>query len=88
MNNDRIKNLRNTIQSFSKEKQLDVFKLCKSKNIFYSENKNGIFINLTELDAKQLIELDKFVTYINAQEKEIQQMEHEKEKMSQLLGAE
>jgi hypothetical protein len=88
MNNDKIKNLRNTIQSFSKEKQLDVFKLCKSKNIFYSENKNGIFINLTELDAKQLIELDKFVTYINAQEKEIQQMEHEKEKMSQLLGAE
>lgn len=88
MNNDKIKNLRNTIQSFSKEKQLDVFKLCKSKNIFYSENKNGIFINLTELDAKQLIELDKFVTYINAQEKEIQQMEHEKERMSQLLGAE
>ena len=88
MNTDKIKHLRNTIQSFSKEKQLDIFKLCKSKNIFYSENKNGIFINLTELDAKQLIELDKFVTYINAQEKEIQQMEHEKEKMSQLLGAE
>ena len=88
MNIDKIKILRNTIQSFSKEKQLDIFKLCKSKNIFYSENKNGVFINLSELDAKQLIELDKFVTYINAQEKEIQQLEEKKEKMSQLLASE
>lgn len=88
MNSDRVKNLRNVIQSFSKEKQLDIFKLCKSKNIFYTENRNGVFINLSELEPQHITEIENFVKYINTQENEIQQIENEKDKISQLLSDE
>jgi len=85
MNTDQIRELRNTIHEFSKEKQLEIFKMCKSKDIFYTENKNGVFINLTELSPIQLKELSHYVTYINEQEKEIQHLEKTKEEMSSLL---
>lgn len=84
MNIDEIKVLRNTIQGFSKEKQLDIFKMCKSSNIFFTENNNGIFINLTELNNVQLLELQKYVSYILVQEKQIEKMEKEKEEMTKM----
>ena len=59
------------IHDFSKEKQLEIFKMCKSKDIFYTENKNGVFINLSELTLIQLKELHQYVLYINEQEEEI-----------------
>jgi hypothetical protein len=85
MNTDEIKELRNTIHEFSKEKQLEIFKMCKSKDIFYTENKNGVFINLTELTPHQIKELHQYVTYINEQEEEIQNLEKTKQEMSMLL---
>lgn len=85
MNTDQIKELRNTIHEFSKEKQLEIFKMCKSKDIFYTENKNGVFINLTELTPYQIKELHQYVTYINEQEEEIQNLEKTKQEMSMLL---
>ena len=84
MNIDEIKNLRNTIQSFSKEKQLDIFKMCKSNQIFFTENNNGIFINLTEMNNVQLLELQKYVNYIVDQETQIQKVEQEKKEMAKL----
>ena len=88
MNTDMVKTLRDTIQTFSKEKQLDVFKLCRAKDIFYTENKNGVFINLTELTTDQLYELQKHVNYINIQEKQINEVEKQKSEMTKLLSAE
>ena len=85
MKNDQIKELRNMIHSFSKEKQLEIFKMCKSKDIFYTENKNGVFINLTELTPNHLKDLHQYVTYINAQEEEIQTIEKTKQEISLLL---
>ena len=84
MNIDDIKTLRNTIQSFSKEKQLDIFKMCKSSNIFFTENNNGIFINLTELNNIQLLELQKYVNYIVEQETQIEKVEQEKKEMAKI----
>ena len=88
MQHNDVKDLRNKIQSFSKEKQLDIFRICKSKGILFTENKNGIFINLTELTNTQLFELTKFVDYIIEQEKNINEVEQEKNEMSKLLASE
>ena len=83
-----VKDLRNKIQNFSKDKQIDIFRICKSKGILFTENKNGIFINLTELTNIQLVELTKFVDYIIEQEKNINEVEDEKNEMSKLFVAE
>lgn len=58
-----ILNLRNTISKMNKNDQIEVFKLFKKKKVKYTENKNGIFINLTTLDNKMLLELQNFVDF-------------------------
>ncbi len=58
-----ILNLRHTISKMNKSDQIEVFKLLKKKKVKYTENKNGIFINLTKLSNKILLELQNFVDF-------------------------
>lgn len=58
-----ILNLRNKITKMSRHDQIEIFKLFRKKKIKYTENKNGIFINLTKLNNKMLLELQNFVDF-------------------------
>lgn len=58
-----ILNLKNKITKMTKSDQLEILKLFKNKKIKYTENKNGIFINLTKLNTKMLLELQNFVDF-------------------------
>ncbi len=44
----------------------EIFKIIKKQNIKYSENSNGIFINMNKLSEKTIIEIDTFITYCNS----------------------
>ena len=86
MNTEELKDLRNKIHTFSSEKQLEIFKMCKSKDIFYTENSNGIFINMSELTSSQISELKKYVDYITEQEQELELAEKEKKEMTKIFA--
>ena len=86
MNSDELKNLRNRIHNFSIDKQLEIFKMCKAKGMLFTENNNGIFINMTELSTIEVNEIDKYVKYIQEQEKELEFAEKEKEKINVILA--
>ena len=77
--------IRNNIQLLDKDKQIEIFKIFKRFNVFYSENKNGIFINLTEVKKDVLIEVQKFIDYINKQEHHIEIVEQQKEEIQKML---
>ena len=47
-----LKKTKNIIEQFNKQQQLDILKLFISNNVKVSENSNGCFINLTELDKE------------------------------------
>jgi hypothetical protein len=47
----------------TKNDQIEIFKLLKKNRIKYTENKNGIFINLTKLDNKILSDLKNFIEF-------------------------
>ena len=53
--------------SFDKEQQIQVLQILKVKNININENKNGVFINLTNLDESIINELEKLY-HIKTQE--------------------
>lgn len=71
--------LNKKIQSLDKCIHIEIFKIFKKHNVPYSENKNGIFINLSEVKENVIEEIKKHLEYIQEQEKELNIIEKEKQ---------
>jgi hypothetical protein len=74
---DLIK-LRNHIEKLNDSYHSNIFKIFKKNNVEYSENKNGIFINLSEVDEDILREIYVYLDYLNKQEHQINKIEQQK----------
>ena len=67
---------------------LDVFhhnkilKVLIKNNIKYSENRNGIFVNMNSFDENTVNEIKKTLLYITKQEKSLQDIENIKEEIN------
>lgn len=82
---DKLIFLRNAIEKLDAEKHNEIFKIFKKNNIEYSENNNGIFINLTEVNDTIIDEVETYIKYIEKQEKYISENETQKEEYAKLL---
>jgi hypothetical protein len=60
----KLKELRDTISELDACEQVEVLKIIEKNKIKYTENKNGVFINMNKLNNKTIEELDKFIVYI------------------------
>ena len=58
-----LKELKDRILVLTENEHKEIFKFLKSQNCKYSENKNGIFINMTKLEKDVLDNLDKTVSF-------------------------
>lgn len=76
---EKLQNIKETIEKMSKIQQIDVLKLLLESNIETSENSNGTFINLTELDETIITKLVDFIMFIEEQNKLIEDMEIKKQ---------
>ena len=71
--------LKTKIEKLSKEHQIEILRLLmKEKNITLNENKNGTFINLSEMNADVLESLNSYLNYITIQNKQLEDIEIEK----------
>jgi hypothetical protein len=77
--------LRDKIQNLPKKHHVDIFKIFFKYNCDFSENKNGIFINLSQISMNIIKELYNHITYIETQEAQLNILEDEKDKYKQLL---
>ena len=57
------KKLKENIEKLTKLELKEVFILLKKKNIEYSSNNNGIFINLKNFDKDLIIELQNYILF-------------------------
>ena len=57
------KSIVHKISYFNKEEHLEILKIIKNNNDKFSENDNGIFINLSKLKKSTFIEINKFVDF-------------------------
>jgi len=72
--------IRDTIEGMNRFNQIEILRiLSKYKQVTLNENKNGIYINLTELEPIILAEMAEFVSYTSSQEKILSTSEKEKE---------
>ena len=73
MSNDKktqyLKELKNIIEKLHETEQVELLKLFIRNNCNYSENKNGIFINMSKLDNSVIKETEEFLEFCNKNKK-------------------
>lgn len=74
------------ISYLSKEKHIEIFSIIHNYTNKYSENNNGIFINLTELEPNIIKKIYEHIIYIKVQEKNIKKVEKEREQYSAIFN--
>lgn len=77
---NKLNYIREQIEQMSKFNQIEVLKiLTKNKNVIINENKNGIHINLREIDKHTLNNLMDYIKYVITQEMYLNNIEKEQE---------
>ena len=75
--------LKESIEELSKFHQVEILKILKNdETITINENKNGIFINMTSLKDSIITELGNYLKYVNKQEKQLNDIEVQKDELS------
>ena len=64
---DLIK-LKEKMENLNESQQLDILRILMENQIKFSENSNGVFLNLTNLNSEEIIEINKYIQYISDQE--------------------
>ena len=75
-----LKKLRDHIEKMDMIHQIHILKILKDNNIEYTENTNGVFINMTLLDEATLKQINNFIKYVNLQQKQLESVEDIKAK--------
>ena len=80
------KNIINTVEKFGKSEHLEILKIIKKyDNIKYTENNNGIFINLNSIPENVLLEIEKFVTYYLIKKDYLKQEKTKQENIKKII---
>ena len=82
MDNLNKTQLRNQIEHLDKIHHIKMLKIIKDNDIKYSENRNGVFINMNALNDKTINELIHLLEYIKQQEKTLTDIEKIKEELN------
>ena len=73
--------LKDDIEQFERSSQARALRILTDNDVPYDENPNGVFINMSNIPADIVEQLDKYVTYVKLQQKFLQDQEQEKEEL-------
>ena len=77
----------NKINHFKKEEHLEILKIIIKNNDKYSENDNGVFINLSKLKKQTLIDLHTFVEFCVSNTRNLELDDKNRDNMRKFLSA-
>ena len=81
----RLNKIKCRIENMDKNNHISaLYMISKNKSIKYSENSNGTFINLTELDNSMLSKIENFIEYIEIQKYDIEDIEKKREQLENI----
>ena len=78
----KLNDLKIQIENLDKIHHVKIFKILKDNKIKYSENRNGIFINMTTFNDKTIEDVEKTLLYIKEQEKNLKDIEAYKKELN------
>jgi hypothetical protein len=88
MDGSDLFSIKSAIEGMNKFHQVAVLRILReSETVTLNENKNGVFVNLTELSGDKVAELEEYVKYVAMQEDQLSELEDKKEQfMSDFYG--
>ena len=81
MDHSHLVQIRENIESLSVFHQKEILRILHNNKVTLCQNKNGVFINLTYVDSSILDKVYKYLSYVNKQEDQLNEIEKEKEKI-------
>ncbi len=74
-----LEQVKSKIEKMDKTKHIEVLKILKKyPDIRLSENKSGVFMNLSYLPKESIVDLQKYIEYVDQQELSILSVESQK----------
>ena len=87
MSNINLNSIKHILENMPSINQIKFLKLIIKNNIPYSENKNGTFINISELSSNQIDKINTFIDLINKEEHSFNEVENTKIELKKLIDA-
>ena len=82
MNASKQIKLKNKIEKLDKIHQVKILDILIKNQVKYSENRNGIFLNMDNLNEKTILEIEQNLEYFRKQEKTLNDIETIKEELN------
>lgn len=70
-----LEQLSKQISKLTKEEHIEIFRLLYENDLKYTENNNGIFIQMEHLDKNQIEKIEKYLEYIEKKQFDIDHRE-------------
>ena len=67
--------LKKKLEVMSLTNQIEIYRIFHNNKVPITENKNGSFINISNVPIKVLTEIEKYVNYIESQEHHLDSIE-------------
>ena len=78
INVDSLKFLRDKIESLTVFHQVEILRILQTNRITFSENKNGVFVNLTYVNPDVIDKINEYIIYVYKQESQLNEIEEQK----------
>ena len=78
-NTESLVELKDQLEGFERSNQARALKILIDNSVSFDENPNGVFVNMSNIQADVIEQLQKFVGYVKLQQKFLQDQEAEKE---------
>jgi hypothetical protein len=75
---EKITAMRDAMEQMNKHNQVAALRILKDSDVTLNENKNGTYINLTDVSNATKRQLELFIEHVNMQEESLEQAETQK----------
>ena len=82
----KLENLRDSLEKMEPIHQERIFEILKSKNIEYTKNINGVFVNMSLFTLNIIEEINNYLLYVRLQQRQLEQGESDKEEYKKLIN--
>jgi hypothetical protein len=77
-----LMSLKDGIENMPVVHQIEILRILHSKNTQINENKNGVFVNISRLNNDILTQLYDYMKYVINQEKQLNEIEEQKQNLT------
>ena len=77
-----LKQLKDRIEVLNQHHQIQILKIMTQCSVDLTENKNGSFINLTNVDDVVISKITDYLGYVDEQEMQLKEIENQKTELT------